>query len=74
MNIMRRRVLQLVGIGAVTIASPMLASAVDAETGGCVQDGDGTGQRPAQARRAAFQRRDDGDAVRESPHEAAPWS
>jgi hypothetical protein len=34
MNIMRRRVLQLVGIGAVTIASPMLASAVDAETGG----------------------------------------
>jgi hypothetical protein len=34
MNIMRRRVLQLVGIGAITIASPMLASAVDAETGG----------------------------------------
>jgi hypothetical protein len=34
MSIMRRRVLQLVGIGAVTIASPMLASAVDAETGG----------------------------------------
>ena len=34
MNIMRRRVLQLVGIGAVTIASPTLASALDAETGG----------------------------------------
>jgi glycerol kinase len=42
--------------------------------GRCVQDGDGTGQRPAQAGRAAFQRRDDGHAVRESPHEAAPWS
>jgi hypothetical protein len=34
MNIMRRRVLRLLRIGAVTIASPMLASAVDAETGG----------------------------------------
>jgi hypothetical protein len=34
MNIMRRRVLQLVGIGAVTIASPTLASALDAEAGG----------------------------------------
>jgi hypothetical protein len=34
MSIMRRRVLQLVGIGAVTIVSPTLASALDAEAGG----------------------------------------
>jgi hypothetical protein len=34
MDIMRRRMLQLVGMGAVTIASPRLSSALDAETGG----------------------------------------
>jgi hypothetical protein len=34
MNPMRRRVLQLVGIAAVTIASLHLASALDAETAG----------------------------------------
>jgi hypothetical protein len=34
MDIMRRRMLQLVGFGAVAIASPELSSALDAETGG----------------------------------------
>jgi hypothetical protein len=34
MKVMRRRVLQLVGIGVATIASPMIASALEAQTGG----------------------------------------
>ena len=34
MDIMRRRMLQLVGFGVVTIASPKPSSALDAETGG----------------------------------------
>jgi hypothetical protein len=34
MDFMRRRMLRLVGIGALTIATPTLASALDAESGG----------------------------------------
>jgi hypothetical protein len=34
MNVMRRRVLQLVGIGVAMIACPIVASALDAQTGG----------------------------------------
>jgi hypothetical protein len=34
MNVIRRHVLQLFGISVATIASPKLASALDAETGG----------------------------------------
>jgi hypothetical protein len=34
MNVMRRRMLQLVGIGIATIASPMIASALEAQAGG----------------------------------------
>jgi hypothetical protein len=34
MKVMRRRMLQLIGIGVATIASPKLSSALDAGTGG----------------------------------------
>jgi hypothetical protein len=34
MKVMRRRMLQLVGIGVATIASPMISSALEAQTGG----------------------------------------
>jgi hypothetical protein len=34
MNVMRRRMLRLIGIGMATIASPMIASALEAQAGG----------------------------------------
>jgi hypothetical protein len=34
MKVMRRRMLQLVGIGVATIAGPMIATALEAQTGG----------------------------------------
>jgi hypothetical protein len=51
MNIMGRYVLRLVGIGAVAIATPHLASAFRARR--CVQARDGTDERRAKESKSA---------------------